>query len=86
MTKKPGKPIAPDAEIVCLCNEVTRGEIERAICSGCDTLNKIYDRTQAGVGPCGGSCRKFIGPMLDHYLQTGAFPSCAIRKKTGRAR
>jgi hypothetical protein len=25
----------------------------------------------AGVGPCGGSCRRIMGPMLDHYLETG---------------
>lgn len=84
--KKPARTVCPEAEIVCLCNEVTREEIEKAIRSGCDTLNKIYDRTQAGVGPCGGSCRKFIGPMLDQYLQTGEFPNCAIRKKTGRTK
>lgn len=75
------KPPAPKDEIVCLCNEITRGEIESAIKSGCDTLNKIFDKTTAGVGPCGGSCRKFLGPMLDTYLATGEFPKGPIRPK-----
>jgi len=37
-------------------------------------MNKIFDATTAGVGPCGGSCRRKIVPMLETYLQTGAFP------------
>ncbi len=66
-------------EIVCLCNEITRGQIEKAITSGCDSLNKIFDCTTAGVGPCGGSCRRYLGPMLDEYLKTGAFSDAPVR-------
>jgi bacterioferritin-associated ferredoxin len=69
MNKKQGK-----REIVCLCNNVPRDVIEDAIRNGCDTLNKIFDSTTAGVGPCGGSCRRKLQPMLDHYLATGEFP------------
>lgn len=69
MNKKQGK-----REIVCLCNNVPRDVIENAIRNGCDTLNKIFDETTAGVGPCGGSCRRKLQPMLDHYLATGEFP------------
>jgi len=61
-------------EIVCLCNNVSRDTIENAICQGADTLNKIFDRTTAGVGPCGGSCRRKLAPMLETYLETGQFP------------
>ena len=59
------------SEIICLCNNVTRESIEAAILSGVQTLNEIFDLTTAGVGPCGGSCRRKLGPMLDHYLATG---------------
>jgi bacterioferritin-associated ferredoxin len=45
-------PIKKSDEIVCLCNEIKRGQIEEAIVKGCDTLNKIFDQTTAGVGPC----------------------------------
>ena len=77
----------PGAEIVCLCNEITRSEIESAIKQGCDTLNKIFDKTTAGVGPCGGSCRKFLGPMLDNYHATGEFPKGTVRpQKTMKPR
>lgn len=61
-------------EIVCLCNNVSRETIEDAIKNGADTLNKIFDKTMAGVGPCGGSCRRKLGPMLDHFLEKGEFP------------
>lgn len=63
------------AEIVCRCNSVSRAVIEEAIAAGgCDTLNKIFDATSAGVGPCGGSCRRKLKPFLDYYLQNGVFP------------
>ena len=61
-------------EIVCLCNEVSREAIERAIRLGADDMGKIYDATGAGVGPCGGSCRRKLGPMVDSFTATGEFP------------
>ncbi|CAN5636194.1 hypothetical protein BH10BDE1_BH10BDE1_10910 [soil metagenome] len=79
MSATPKKSSAKSDEIVCLCNEITRGQIETAIISGCDTLNKIFDSTTAGVGPCGGSCRRYLGPMLDEYLKTGSFSDDPIR-------
>lgn len=60
--------------IICRCNEVTEKTIQDAIQSGCKTLNEIFDKTTAGVGPCGGSCRRVIGPMLEHYLKHQCFP------------
>ena len=62
-------------EVICLCNDVDRDTIENAIRCGADTLNKIFDQTTAGVGPCGGSCRRKLQPMLEHYLTTGEFPA-----------
>ena len=59
-----------NSEIICLCNNVTRETIEAAIVGGAQCLNDIFDITTAGVGPCGGSCRRKLGPMLDHYLET----------------
>ncbi len=64
----------PRSEIICRCNNISRETIENAIKDGCDTLNKIFDATTAGVGPCGGSCRRVIKPMLDSYLEKKEFP------------
>ncbi len=71
-------------EIICLCNNVSRDVIEAAIREGADTLNKIFDRTTAGVGPCGGSCRRKIAPLLEEYLATGRFPETIKEDKRGK--
>lgn len=72
-------------EIICRCNNVPRHVIEEAIRNGgCDTLNKIFDTTQAGVGPCGGSCRRKLGPLLEHYLLHGDFPEVIVEDMTGK--
>ncbi len=62
-------------EIVCRCNLISKKTIEKAIVDGCRTMNEIYDCTSAGVGPCGGSCRKKMQPLLEHYLSIGEFLS-----------
>ncbi len=76
-------------EIVCLCNCVTKDAIEASIRDGATTLNEIFDATSAGVGPCGGSCRRKLGPMLDTYLSCGVFPdklpaNCVADKRRRR--
>lgn len=74
----------PRPEIICRCNTVSRETIELAIRGGCDTLNKIFDETSAGVGACGGSCRRKLKPMLEHYLKTGEFPEKIVADMTGK--
>ncbi|MCB9024875.1 MAG: (2Fe-2S)-binding protein [Bdellovibrionaceae bacterium] len=59
--------------VICICNNVPKDRIEKAIVRGCNSLPKIYDATTAGVGPCGGSCRPILKKMLDHYLKTKEF-------------
>lgn len=61
-------------EIICRCNNISRATIEEAIRNGCRTMNEIFDATTAGVGPCGGTCRRKIVPILNTYLETGEFP------------
>jgi len=65
---------------------VSRGTIEEAIRQGADTLNKIFDSTTAGVGPCGGSCRRKIQPMLDEYAKSGCFPTQALVPASGKGK
>lgn len=67
--------------IICRCNEVDEKTIQEAIKSGCKTLNELFDKTNAGVGPCGGSCRKITGPMLEHYLKYQCFPERPPKNK-----
>jgi len=50
---------------VCRCEEVTVGDIRRAIEAGADTIRDIKLRTHAGMGVCQGmTCRKNIERML----------------------
>ena len=50
---------------VCRCEEVTVGDIRRAIAEGADTLKAIKMRTHAGMGVCQGmTCRKNIERIL----------------------
>jgi bacterioferritin-associated ferredoxin len=72
-------------EIICRCNNIPRDVIEDAIKNGgCDSLNKIFDATTAGVGACGGSCRRKLKPLLDHFLETGEFPEKIVEDLTGK--
>jgi bacterioferritin-associated ferredoxin len=68
-----GKNQKKPKEIICFCNNVAKDVIETAIKEGANTLNEIYDKTTAGIGPCGGSCRRRIAPLLEKYLETGKF-------------
>lgn len=72
------------SEIICRCNNVSRETIEQCIREGSTTLNEIFDATTAGVGPCGGSCRRKLGPLLEHYLATGTFPEKIPVDMTGK--
>lgn len=67
-------------EVICLCNEVSRETVEAAIREGAKTLDEVFDRTFAGVGPCGGSCRPHIKILLKSYLATGQFPPPPLKK------
>lgn len=71
-------------EIICRCNNVSRETIEEAIRNGAQTLNDIFDITSAGVGPCGGSCRRKLGPLLEYYLKNGKFPEKIVEDLTGK--
>lgn len=47
-------------------------------------MNEIFDRTTAGVGPCGGTCRRKIVPLLEYYLKNGNFPEKLIEDQRGK--
>lgn len=75
----------PSSKYICYCNCITRAEVEEAIRSGCTTLGKIFDRTGAGVGACGGTCQADLRKLLESFKATGEFPpEPAKEKKTRR--
>ena len=72
--------------LICLCNRVSQETIEQAIVNGCQSLGQIFDKTSAGVGPCGGSCQPTLKKMLESYLETGKFPEDPRPRSSRRSR
>lgn len=56
--------------IICRCEEVTKGEICKAIAQGAATIAGVKKRTRAGMGFCQGrTCEGLIAQILSE--QTG---------------
>jgi len=52
-------------KVVCICNKIRKGVIEKAIRGGARTLEDIKRRTRAGTGPCTPNrCGPVIRAML----------------------
>ncbi len=67
--------------IICRCNMVDAETILKAIQSGAKTPNEVFDKTGAGVGACGGSCRKTWVPWLLSFLKDGTLPEVQRQKR-----
>ena len=54
-----------DEVVVCRCEDVTLGEIRKAIREGATTFDEIRRITRAGMGPCQGrTCRLLVAQEL----------------------
>lgn len=60
---------AKKEKLICLCNAVSEKEIIEAIRKGAKDLGTIYDKTDAGVGACGGTCRPQLKKLLTDELK-----------------
>lgn len=55
--------------IVCRCEEITLGEIKKAIKKGAKTVTEVKRRTRAGMGLCQGrSCETIVQRLLSEEL------------------
>lgn len=60
-------------KVVCICNKIRKGVIEKAIRNGARTLEDIRRRTRAGTGPCSPNrCGPVIREMLAKAAQGGS--------------
>ncbi len=58
-----------DDIIVCRCEDVTLGDVRRAISEGATTMDEVRRITRAGMGPCQGrTCRLLIASELARQL------------------
>ena len=53
-------------KVVCICNKIRRGVIQRAIDDGAATIDDVRRRTRAATGPCGS---KRCGPVIQRMLR-----------------
>jgi len=58
--------IVDSYKVVCICNKIRRGVIQKAIATGATTLDEIRRRTRAATGPCGA---KRCGPVIASMLR-----------------
>ncbi len=67
-----------DATIICRCEDVTYGEVKKAIVSGLLIPGDIRKYTRAGMGSCQGrTCQRLLMQMLKEYSD-----SCEIAEDT----
>lgn len=59
--KRPTK----DDPFICKCNGVFKSEIIHAIKNGAKVVDEVYDKTNAGLGACGGTCRPHIKELIN---------------------
>ena len=60
----------PDyGEIICRCEDISRGEVLEAIRRGAVTVDGVKRRAGTGMGRCQGSrCSRIIGKLLEENI------------------
>lgn len=53
-------------KVVCICNKIRRGVIQKAIDGGAASIDDVRRRTRAATGPCGS---KRCGPVIKRMLR-----------------
>ena len=84
-TKEPGMfvPESDDDRIICRCEEITKGEIRRAVHAGMFTLTEIRRFLRTGMGLCQGqTCGGMVRQIVAKELQT---PPDTLEPATARA-
>ena len=60
-----------DELIICRCEEITKGEIRRAVYEGMLTMNEIKRFLRAGMGLCQGqNCNRIVRRIIAAELKT----------------
>lgn len=76
-------PAADDDMIICRCEEITKGEIRKAVHDGMWTLTELRRYLRAGMGLCQGqTCLKMVKEIMAREL--GVSPN-ELESATSRA-
>lgn len=58
-------PLADDSLIICRCEEITQGEIRKAVYDGMSTMNEVKRYLRAGMGLCQGqTCSHLVQNII----------------------
>lgn len=80
---EPFRPAPDDDLIVCRCEEITKGEIRRAVYEGMRTTNEIKRWLRAGMGLCQGqTCQRNVQNIVARELEV---PITQLGMITGRS-
>ncbi len=72
-----------DDMIICRCEEVTKGEVRRAVHDGMFTLQEVRKYLRTGMGLCQGqTCGKLVKNVIARELQIS---SLELESAVGRA-
>lgn len=62
---------ADDDMIICRCEEITKGEIRRAVYDGMRTMNEVKRYLRSGMGLCQGqTCQRLVQNIIAAELKT----------------
>ncbi|MCI8609879.1 MAG: (2Fe-2S)-binding protein [Firmicutes bacterium] len=68
----PYVPEADDDLIICRCEEITKGEIRRAIHEGMFTMTEVKRYLRTGMGLCQGqTCGRLVKQIMEKELSKG---------------
>jgi len=70
-----------DSTIVCRCEDITAGEIRRAVNEGAENINALKFATRCGMGPCGG---RVCGEAAASLMQCHGIDRTRIGQFTAR--
>lgn len=60
-----------DDMIICRCEEITKGEIRRAVYDGMRTMNEVKRYLRSGMGLCQGqTCQRLVQNIIASELKT----------------
>lgn len=60
-----------DDMIICRCEEITKGEIRRAVYDGMRTINEVKRYLRSGMGLCQGqTCQRLVQNIIAGELKT----------------
>jgi len=65
-------PLIESLKTICLCKNIKKGTILKAIQGGCHTVDSVNRKTGAGSGDCKGErCGPRIKEMIESFLKQG---------------